>query len=483
MNGKSVMLLVLAVVCGVGAMVGVRKLTSKQETSGEMVNVLVAAREIKEEEVLKEDMVKTVQFPKSHVPAGAVLTYKEIEGRWVKIAMLTGDPIVEAKLAPKDAPIGLTSRIPKGMRAVAIEVNERTGVSGFILPDHRVDVIQSKGIAPGPGGGANSETILEDVQVLAVGNSMVRPDDKAVQIRTVTLALKPEGAGIIVAAGDKGPLSLSLRGVDDHAPVRTAKPKPKKTTLPVLVAARDLKPGEPIQADMVTVKEMHQGDAPARAATSAAEVTGKTLQIPIFAGEPIHLAKLVGEVPPGPDTGPRPQPGMRAVTIQVDNSTNSGTKIVKGEYIDVILTSKSGASEPAAGAQSGATSGLASTRSRVVLQDILVLQAQGSGDASQAGAPWTLTLEVHPRDLTVLTEARVAGTLTVALRDPGDHRRYTPPRYVPARFVERKGVVFSGLLPPQTYMIERRKVTEDLYIGERFDDPSKPEAVTVDRGR
>ncbi|MEO6809180.1 MAG: Flp pilus assembly protein CpaB [Isosphaeraceae bacterium] len=479
------MLLILAVACGLGAMYGVSKLTASRKTSNELVNVLVAAREIKMEEVLKEDMVKTVPFPRSHVPAGAVLSYKEIEGRWVKITMLANDPIVEAKLAPEGAPIGLTPRIPKGMRAVAIEVTEKTGVSGFILPDHRVDVIQTKGVQSDPGGGSQSETILEDVQVLAVGTSITRPDDKAVQARTVTLALKPEDAGIVVAAGDKGPLSLSLRGLDDHAPVRTAKPKAKEATLPVLVATRDLKPDEPIQSAMVKVKNVRASEAPPGVAKSEGEVVGKTLQIPIFEGESIHLAKLVGEAPLELETGPRPKPGMRAVTIEVDSASGSVAKIKTNEYVDVILTSKSEATNAVAGPQAVPVPAQASIKSRVVLQDALVLKppSQGAGELSQAGPQWTLTLEVHPRDLTTLTEAQASGTLTVALRDPGDHQRYTPPMHIPAQIVERKGVVYSGLLAPHTYMIERRKVSEAIDLGERFEDPSEPEAVTVNRGR
>lgn len=494
MNGKSGVLLVLAVICGLAAMWGVKQWTAGQKTATESVNVLVAAREIKAEEVLKEDMVKTIPFPRSHVPAGAVMSYKEIEGRWVKIAMLTDDPIVEAKLAPKNAPIGLTPRIPKGMRAVAIEVNEKTGVSGFILPDHRVDVIQTKGIKGASGGESLSETILEDVQVLAAGTSIVRPDDKAIQVRTVTLALKPEDVGIVVAAGDKGPLSLSLRGVNDHAPVQTSKPGAKEPSVTVVVATRDLKPGEPIQAGMVSVKEIRESEAPALVAKSEAEIVGKSLQIPIFAGEPIHLAKLEGEAPLDVETRPRPKPGMRAVSIELDGATGSVAKIQKNECVDVFWTSKAGAppSTPAptptpdAGPLTAAVPGPAPTESRAILQDVLVLepptQAQEPGGPSQAGSSWTLTLEVHPRDIPALTSAQATGALSVALRDPGDHQRYMPPTYIPPQFVERHGVVFSGLQQPQRYLI-RHKTSDAVYLGERFVDPTETKAVTVNRSR
>ena len=107
----------------------------------------------------------------------------------------------------------MVARIPKGMRAFAIEVNEHTGVSGFILPDHRVDVVQPES---GPNSTSEAETILQDVLVLASGQVFTRPEDRSIQSRTVTLAVTPEQVDILVAASAKGSLSLSLRGLNDH---------------------------------------------------------------------------------------------------------------------------------------------------------------------------------------------------------------------------------------------------------------------------
>src|SRR5438270_247930 len=140
MNGKSGTLLLLAVICGLGAMYGVRRLISRDQSPGETVEILVAARDIKAEEVLKEDLVKVLQVPKTLAPVGSFPSFKDVGDRWVRIALLADEPIVEGKLAPKGAPKGLVSQIPNGMRAFTIEVNEQTGVSGFILPEHRVDV-------------------------------------------------------------------------------------------------------------------------------------------------------------------------------------------------------------------------------------------------------------------------------------------------------------------------------------------------------
>ena len=172
-------------------------------------------------------MVKTVRMSKSAVPVGAFSSFKDVEERWVKTTMLEGDPIVDKKLGPKGSPPGLVANIPIGMRAFAVEVNEQSGVSGFILPGHRVDVVRFE---PSERSQLQrGETILQNVLVLAAGQVFTRPEEKSLLNRTVTLAVFPQQVDILVAARAKGPLSLSLRGVNDHEIVDRPKPKPEES--------------------------------------------------------------------------------------------------------------------------------------------------------------------------------------------------------------------------------------------------------------
>src|SRR5271157_1064608 len=227
MNGKSLTMLILAVFLGLGAMLVTRHLMSKPAAQEESQEILVAARDFKEEEILKADMIKTVRTSKAAVPVGAFSSFKDVEERWVRTTMLEGDPIVDKKLGPKGSPPGLVANIPKGMRAYTVDVTEQSGVSGFILPGHRVDVVRYE--AGEKSQFKQGETILQDVQVLAAGQVFTRQDEKSLQNRTVTLAVLPEQVHILVAARAKGPLSLSLRGVNDHDIVDRPKPKPEES--------------------------------------------------------------------------------------------------------------------------------------------------------------------------------------------------------------------------------------------------------------
>jgi pilus assembly protein CpaB len=231
MNSKSMALLVLAVLSGLGAMFGTSRMLakSKKNVASEMQDVLVATRDLKVEEVIIPELVKVVPMPRQSVPAGTFTSFKDVEDRWVQIKTLEGEPILDRKLAPKGSPAGLVSRIHPGMRAFTLEVNEQTGVSGFILPDHRVDVVQSEQNSNGP---PKAETILEDVPVLASGQVFTRQEDRSIQVRSVTLEVTPEQVDILAAARSKGPLSLALRGINERGR-GILKPKPVVVVKPV----------------------------------------------------------------------------------------------------------------------------------------------------------------------------------------------------------------------------------------------------------
>jgi pilus assembly protein CpaB len=222
MNGKSLMMLALAVGFGLIAMLLTRQMLAQEPAKVEEVqDVLVAARDLKEEEVLKPDAVKVIRMAKSAVPAGAYSAPKDVEERWIKTVLLEGDVVIEKKLGPKGTPPGLVANIPKGMRAFAIDVTEQSGVSGFILPGHHVDVVRYETEQKGQRG----ETILQNILVLASGQVFTRAEERSLTNRTVTLALTPEQVDTLVAARAKGQLSLALRGVNDHDVVDRPKPQ------------------------------------------------------------------------------------------------------------------------------------------------------------------------------------------------------------------------------------------------------------------
>ena len=171
-------------------------------------------------------MVVVIRMVRSAVPANAFSSFEDVQDRWIKNVMLEGDILVEKKLGPKGTPPGLVANIPKGMRAFAIDVTEQSGVSGFILPGHHVDVIRHD---TNDKNEQRADTILQNVLVLAAGQVFTRQDERAVQSRTVTLALKPDEVDVLVAARARGN-SRSLSAVLTITTWSLARPLRRRST-------------------------------------------------------------------------------------------------------------------------------------------------------------------------------------------------------------------------------------------------------------
>jgi pilus assembly protein CpaB len=112
--------------------------------------------------------------------------------------------------------------ITEGMRAMSVKVDSVTGVSGFITPNSRVDVL----VAGRPEGRGDDEErsklILQNVRVLATGKSIEQQDEKPVEVPTVTLLVSPEEAEKLTLATRQEPVRLALRNFRDEEVVRTS---------------------------------------------------------------------------------------------------------------------------------------------------------------------------------------------------------------------------------------------------------------------
>ncbi|MFO0957065.1 MAG: Flp pilus assembly protein CpaB [Isosphaeraceae bacterium] len=417
MNGRSLMVLVLALVSGLMAMLAVNQIFKQQGGTQptDNVDVLVATREIKVEEVLsKADAVKVIQMPRELAPAGSFHAFDEVAERWVQIKMLPDEPILDAKLAPRDSPRGLLPRIPVGMRAFSLEVSEQTGVAGFVMPDHRVDVIQSKtSTKSGNAGASEAETILQDVLVLASGTNLTRTEDKSLTVRTVTLALAPDQVDTLVAARSQGgSISLSLRAINDHDIVE----KPVKVVEPVVemgevvVARRDLSPDEVLKKELVQVESRPKDRIPPGAFRTVEDLDERWVRSRIEAGEPIVEARLAPI-----DLVSRIAAGKRAVSIEVNEQTGVAGFILPGHRVDVIRQISADKAE-VGNKTKRATA-------ETVLQDLLVLAAgqvfNRTDDKTVLSR--TVTLEVTPEQADQWMAARTDGPLSLSLRGRDDH--------------------------------------------------------------
>ena len=87
-------------------------------------------------------MIKTIPFLKESLPAGYVSDAASLKGRILITPLKTNEPVTEHRLAPTSVTVGGVSAVIKpGKRAIAVKGDKVIGISGFILPGNRVDVL------------------------------------------------------------------------------------------------------------------------------------------------------------------------------------------------------------------------------------------------------------------------------------------------------------------------------------------------------
>ena len=186
------------------------------------VGIAVAVVDIPLGATINSNQIALSSWPKELQPKDAFTAEKPAVGRVAMREFLRGEPIVESKLVPTDKSSGLLSlKVPAGMRAFSVKVNEVVGVGGFIVPDSRVDVVVTTAISPQRMQEQVSKTFLQDVKVLAVGQIVEQKDNKPVTVNTVTIAVTPEDAEKLALASNDGKIQLVLRNFSDNKTIET----------------------------------------------------------------------------------------------------------------------------------------------------------------------------------------------------------------------------------------------------------------------
>ncbi|SNS47181.1 pilus assembly protein CpaB [Granulicella rosea] len=166
-------------------------------------------------EVLNPANVKIVQWPITSPLEGAFAKPEQVAGRTVLYPLAAGQPILNTQLSAAGSGIGLTAKIPEGMRAISLRSDQIVGVAGFLLPGTHVDVLVT--FHPQNSPDAITTTVLQDAQVLAAGQKMTPDADaKAATTDVVTLLVNPEDAERVVLASQQGTVHFVLRNGSDH---------------------------------------------------------------------------------------------------------------------------------------------------------------------------------------------------------------------------------------------------------------------------
>jgi pilus assembly protein CpaB len=235
-----------------------------------MSEVVTAVKDLEVGSEIQAGDLRVEEWPAGKLPEGAHQDIELVIGRVPVSRILAQEPVLDRRLAAPGAGVGLATKVPDGMRAMSIRVDDVNGVAGFVMPEARVDVLITGVPQDSPQGGRMTKTILGNVRVLSAGENLT-PDATGhpQRVPVVTLLLTPEQAEMVTLAQTQGRIQLVLRNGTDEEVAKTtgvneselfgAAPKTinvsKPAARPVFVAAPPPPPA-PVQIEVFRGNEL-----------------------------------------------------------------------------------------------------------------------------------------------------------------------------------------------------------------------------------
>lgn len=212
--GVAVFLGLIAVYLANSYLVGAQNRAALNGTT----QVAVAAAPLDYGTELTPDKIRFAAYPNTALPAGSFQSLNEIlppgQKRVVLADMQANEPILQPKISAPGQGASIAALLPAGMRAASVSINDVSGVAGFIQPNDSVDVLITRSI-----GGRDdqvTDVLMQNVRVLAIGQTAKSAEGKPITARTATLLVDQLGAQKLALAQQVGTLSLVLRKPGDQ---------------------------------------------------------------------------------------------------------------------------------------------------------------------------------------------------------------------------------------------------------------------------
>jgi pilus assembly protein CpaB len=218
MRMKSLILIFIALGCGLVASIGISQVMNRDGGNGgmEMEQILVALADVDIGSKLDAQNVKLEDWPKAKIPDGAVRRLEDVKDKFANARFFKGEPLHVNKIS--DTLSNIANKVPPGYRAMPVKVDEDTVMKG-ISPGDRVDVMvflrrNGQDITE-----TGAFTILKNVRVFAVNTNTERATDakgETANFKTVSLLVKPEHSRELAVAAQMGKIMLTLRRPDEQ---------------------------------------------------------------------------------------------------------------------------------------------------------------------------------------------------------------------------------------------------------------------------
>src|SRR5258708_12379207 len=227
----------------------------------ELGNIVVAGKDLPFGAATARESLKSVTWPKAYIPKDAftniddVFSGATVPGDRIALVLIGRDePVTRIKISGFGGKPTLSRQVENGMRAISIRVDDVVGVSGFVLPGDRVDILLTRRINTGQDA-LQTQTLLQSIKIVGIDQSADQAADKPVVAHTATVEVTPEQAQKLILAQQAGSLSLALRSVEstDNVPAgpithRALRNLPRPPPLPPVLRVVGAPPPPPAVA-------------------------------------------------------------------------------------------------------------------------------------------------------------------------------------------------------------------------------------------
>jgi pilus assembly protein CpaB len=181
--------------------------------------IVVAVRPLRFGTEIKEEHLREVEWAEAAIPSGSFGSISELvsgEGRRAVLSAIEpNEPVLSWKVTGPGERATLSAVVDDGMRAMSISINDVHGVTGFVLPGDRVDIMLTRD--------QYTDILLQNIKILAIDHLADERADQPKSGKTATVEVNTVDAQKLTLAQTAGTLSLALRAsgsVEAAAPRR-----------------------------------------------------------------------------------------------------------------------------------------------------------------------------------------------------------------------------------------------------------------------
>ena len=225
MSARSIMLIAAALLMTIGTVFVVRSWLDSQRARPPVVRterpvqteVLVARSDLPTGTLINEQHLRWQAWPDDKLPENYLVNGKfkkeSLYGAVLRRGIAAGYPIVKSQVIKPGDRGFLAAVLKPGHRAYTIKISAASSAAGLVFPGDRVDLILTHKVGGGRGGQQVSETVLKNLRILAIDQSLNDTTNQPRIGKTATFEVTPKQAEILAVADGLGRLSLALRSL------------------------------------------------------------------------------------------------------------------------------------------------------------------------------------------------------------------------------------------------------------------------------